>query len=125
MSSSAINIKLIPLPQIVCSGEFHLGYKKSEVQGISWYQLLHWDSTKEAQAKHRLSEYRFEKISPPPSPHRPINYLLDYSNREVVSPPLTSPLSPLLTLIAHPTTNNAHNHINWIPGMTLHDELAD
>ena len=39
------------------SGEFHLGYKKSEVQGISWYQLLHWDCTKEAQAKHRLSEY--------------------------------------------------------------------
>lgn len=46
------------------SGEFHLGYKKSDVQGISWYQLLHWDSTKEAQSKHRLSEYGKSKHNP-------------------------------------------------------------
>ncbi|XP_055713738.1 PAS domain-containing protein cky-1 isoform X2 [Phlebotomus papatasi] len=36
------------------NGEFHLGYNRSELQGISWYHLLHWDSTREAQAKHRL-----------------------------------------------------------------------
>ncbi|KAL1394484.1 hypothetical protein pipiens_011918, partial [Culex pipiens pipiens] len=36
------------------NGEFHLGYSRSELQGISWYQLLHWESTREAQSKHRL-----------------------------------------------------------------------
>lgn len=51
-----ILMSLVPL-LLLHSGEFHLGYKKSDVQGISWYQMLHWDSTKEAQAKHRLSEY--------------------------------------------------------------------
>uniref|UniRef100_A0A182N6I6 PAS domain-containing protein n=1 Tax=Anopheles dirus TaxID=7168 RepID=A0A182N6I6_9DIPT len=35
-------------------GEFHLGYSRSELQGVSWYQLLHWESTREAQSKHRL-----------------------------------------------------------------------
>lgn len=38
------------------SGEFHLGYTRNELQGVSWYQLLHWDCTREAQNKHRLSE---------------------------------------------------------------------
>ncbi|XP_055608980.1 uncharacterized protein LOC129756201 [Uranotaenia lowii] len=36
------------------NGEFHLGYSRSELQGISWYNLLHWESTREAQNKHRL-----------------------------------------------------------------------
>ncbi|XP_050085571.1 uncharacterized protein LOC126571253 [Anopheles aquasalis] len=36
------------------NGEFHLGYSRSELQGVSWYQLLHWESTREAQSKHRL-----------------------------------------------------------------------
>nr|XP_029731824.1 uncharacterized protein LOC109423405 [Aedes albopictus] len=36
------------------NGEFHLGYNRNELQGISWYQLLHWESTREAQSKHRL-----------------------------------------------------------------------
>ncbi|CAD7093092.1 unnamed protein product [Hermetia illucens] len=36
------------------NGEFHLGYTKNEIQGISWYHLLHWDSLREAQNKHRL-----------------------------------------------------------------------
>ena len=40
----------------IFSGEFHLGYNRTELQGISWYQLLHWDSTREAQTKHRLSK---------------------------------------------------------------------
>lgn len=39
------------------SGEFHLGYSRNELQGLSWYQLLHWDSTREAQTKHRLSKF--------------------------------------------------------------------
>lgn len=42
----------------VCfSGEFHLGYPRTELQGASWYHLLHWDCMREAQSKHRLSEY--------------------------------------------------------------------
>lgn len=40
------------------SGEFHLGYSRNELQGVSWYHLLHWDSTREAQSKHRLSKLR-------------------------------------------------------------------
>ncbi|CAH1392094.1 unnamed protein product [Nezara viridula] len=35
-------------------GEWHLGFPRSELQGASWYQLLHWDSMREAQSKHRL-----------------------------------------------------------------------
>lgn len=44
------------------SGEFHLGYSRNELQGLSWYQLLHWDSTREAQTKHRLSEFNLSFI---------------------------------------------------------------
>lgn len=40
----------------VRSGEFHLGFPKSDLQGVSWYQLLHWESMREAQNKHRLSK---------------------------------------------------------------------
>ncbi|XP_014287539.1 PAS domain-containing protein cky-1 [Halyomorpha halys] len=36
------------------NGEWHLGFPRSELQGASWYQLLHWDSMREAQSKHRL-----------------------------------------------------------------------
>ncbi|XP_073982530.1 neuronal PAS domain protein dysfusion isoform X2 [Rhodnius prolixus] len=36
------------------NGEWHLGFPRSELQGASWYQLLHWDSMREAQNKHRL-----------------------------------------------------------------------
>lgn len=38
-----------------CSGEFYLGFPRAELQGVSWYRLLHWESTREAQTKHRLS----------------------------------------------------------------------
>lgn len=38
------------------SGEWYLGWKKSELVDISWYQILHWDSLREAQTKHRLSK---------------------------------------------------------------------
>ncbi|KAI8437687.1 hypothetical protein MSG28_011927 [Choristoneura fumiferana] len=36
------------------NGEWYLGWKKSELADVSWYQLLHWDSLREAQSKHRL-----------------------------------------------------------------------
>ncbi|XP_014242818.1 neuronal PAS domain-containing protein 4 [Cimex lectularius] len=36
------------------NGEWHLGFPRSELQGASWYQLLHWESMREAQSKHRL-----------------------------------------------------------------------
>ncbi|XP_070500322.1 single-minded homolog 2 isoform X2 [Chironomus tepperi] len=36
------------------NGEFHLGYTKEELNGSSWYQLIHWEYIKEAQMKHRL-----------------------------------------------------------------------
>ncbi|KAG5682281.1 hypothetical protein PVAND_011644 [Polypedilum vanderplanki] len=36
------------------NGEFHLGYTKEELNGSSWYQLVHWEYIKEAQMKHRL-----------------------------------------------------------------------
>ncbi|XP_055311408.1 PAS domain-containing protein cky-1 isoform X2 [Sitodiplosis mosellana] len=36
------------------NGEFHMGYTRNELQGVSWYHLLHWDSMREAQNKHRL-----------------------------------------------------------------------
>ncbi|GIY31997.1 neuronal PAS domain-containing protein 4A [Caerostris darwini] len=35
-------------------GEFHLGYTKSSLQGVSWYELVHWEHLREAQSKHRL-----------------------------------------------------------------------
>lgn len=41
------------------SGEFHTGYTRNELQGVSWYHLLHWESMREAQNKHRLSECHF------------------------------------------------------------------
>lgn len=36
-----------------------MGYTRNELQGISWYHLLHWESMREAQSKHRLSECHF------------------------------------------------------------------
>ncbi|KAK6636731.1 hypothetical protein RUM43_010394 [Polyplax serrata] len=39
-------------------GEFHLGFPRPELQGASWYQLLHWECMREAQSKHRLSKYQ-------------------------------------------------------------------
>ncbi|KAK9723151.1 hypothetical protein QE152_g19379 [Popillia japonica] len=36
------------------NGEFYLGFPRGDLQGVSWYRLLHWDSTREAQTKHRL-----------------------------------------------------------------------
>ncbi|CAG7724242.1 unnamed protein product, partial [Allacma fusca] len=35
-------------------GEHYLGYSRAELQGISWYQLIHWNYMREAQTKHRL-----------------------------------------------------------------------
>ncbi|XP_067634953.1 uncharacterized protein dysf isoform X2 [Eurosta solidaginis] len=36
------------------NGEFHLGYSKSDIHGLSWYNLLHSENSREAQSKHRL-----------------------------------------------------------------------
>lgn len=44
------------------SGEWYLGWEKTEIQGVSWYQLLHWECMKEAQSKHRLSEFLFDNF---------------------------------------------------------------
>jgi len=41
------------------SGEYYLGYTRSELGGISWYQLIHWNYMREAQSKHRLSNWFF------------------------------------------------------------------
>ena len=37
-----------------CSGERHLGYRRHSLVGVSFYHLLHPDSMRELQAKHRL-----------------------------------------------------------------------
>ncbi|KAF4530693.1 hypothetical protein B566_EDAN004932 [Ephemera danica] len=42
------------------NGEFHLGFARRELLGASWYQLLHWDSLRDAQAKHRLIKDNLE-----------------------------------------------------------------
>ncbi|KAI9580887.1 hypothetical protein GQX74_013435 [Glossina fuscipes] len=39
------------------NGEFHLGYTRNEIQGVSWYTLIHTDNLREAQSKHRLSDF--------------------------------------------------------------------
>ena len=36
------------------NGEFYLGYNKSTINGLSWYDLVHWENLREAQSKHRL-----------------------------------------------------------------------
>ncbi|CAG9567926.1 unnamed protein product [Danaus chrysippus] len=36
------------------NGEWYLGWKKTDLIDVSWYQILHWDSLREAQTKHRL-----------------------------------------------------------------------
>lgn len=50
---------LLLLFSLLNSGEFHTGYTRNELQGVSWYHLLHWESMREAQNKHRLSECHF------------------------------------------------------------------
>ncbi|CAH2054653.1 unnamed protein product, partial [Iphiclides podalirius] len=39
---------------IDANGEWYLGWKKTELADVSWYQILHYDSLREAQTKHRL-----------------------------------------------------------------------
>lgn len=31
-----------------------MGYNKSTINGLSWYDLVHWENLREAQSKHRL-----------------------------------------------------------------------
>ncbi|XP_042894729.1 PAS domain-containing protein cky-1 isoform X2 [Parasteatoda tepidariorum] len=47
----SMDMKFLHIDRI---GEFHLGYTKASLQGISWYELVHWDHLREAQSKHRL-----------------------------------------------------------------------
>ncbi|XP_054715844.1 PAS domain-containing protein cky-1-like [Uloborus diversus] len=47
----AMDMKFLHVDRI---GEFHLGYSKSSLQGVSWYELVHWEHLREAQSKHRL-----------------------------------------------------------------------
>ena len=44
--------------RLFCSGEYYLGYTKFELQGVSWYNLIHPDCMKEVQSKHRQSKYK-------------------------------------------------------------------
>ena len=37
-----------------CSGERHLGYTRQDLLGVSFYHMLHPDSMRELQSKHRL-----------------------------------------------------------------------
>ncbi|XP_063622981.1 PAS domain-containing protein cky-1-like isoform X1 [Cydia splendana] len=39
---------------IDANSEWHLGWDRSSLHGVSWYHLLHPDCCKEAQSKHRL-----------------------------------------------------------------------
>ncbi|XP_044741740.1 neuronal PAS domain-containing protein 4 [Chrysoperla carnea] len=50
-SIHSMDMKFMYLDRI---GEYHLGFLWVELQGVSWYKLLHWECMQEAQAKHRL-----------------------------------------------------------------------
>ncbi|KAL4717268.1 hypothetical protein ACJJTC_017155 [Scirpophaga incertulas] len=47
----AVDMKIL---HVDANGEWYLGWNKSELTDVSWYQLVHWDSLREAQNKHRL-----------------------------------------------------------------------
>ena len=40
----------------IFSGEHYLGYKNFDLKGVSYYDLLHPECTKDVQTKHRLSK---------------------------------------------------------------------
>ncbi|KAL4717142.1 hypothetical protein ACJJTC_017029 [Scirpophaga incertulas] len=47
----AVDMKIL---HVDANSEWHLGWERSSLHGVSWYHLLHPDSCKEAQNKHRL-----------------------------------------------------------------------
>ncbi|XP_047537423.1 nuclear receptor coactivator 2-like [Vanessa atalanta] len=47
----AMDMKIL---HIDSNSEWHLGWERSSLHGVSWYHLLHPDCIKEAQNKHRL-----------------------------------------------------------------------
>ncbi|XP_028177546.1 neuronal PAS domain-containing protein 4B-like [Ostrinia furnacalis] len=47
----AVDMKIL---HIDANSEWHLGWERSSLHGVSWYHLLHPDCCKEAQSKHRL-----------------------------------------------------------------------
>ncbi|CAD5112885.1 unnamed protein product [Dimorphilus gyrociliatus] len=38
--------------EMAYNGEFHLGYTENEIQGLSWYKLIHPEDVQEAKEKH-------------------------------------------------------------------------
>ncbi|XP_022695183.1 neuronal PAS domain-containing protein 4-like, partial [Varroa jacobsoni] len=50
-SIHSMDMKILHLDR---NGEFHLGYQKSSLQGVSWYELVHWDHLSDVQSKHKL-----------------------------------------------------------------------
>lgn len=62
------------LLHLCCSGEFYLGFPRSDLQGVSWYRLLHWECTREAQTKHRLSKYYKNHVNAFFICHSPFRY---------------------------------------------------
>ncbi|CAH0731961.1 unnamed protein product, partial [Brenthis ino] len=47
----AMDMKIL---HIDANGEWYLGWKKTDLADVSWYQILHWESLREAQTKHKL-----------------------------------------------------------------------
>ncbi|XP_028040100.1 uncharacterized protein LOC114250432 isoform X1 [Bombyx mandarina] len=47
----AMDMKIL---HVDTNSEWHLGWERSSLHGVSWYHLLHPDCCKEAQSKHRL-----------------------------------------------------------------------
>lgn len=56
-------VKLLVMRVIlIFSGEFYLGYSKYNLEGTSWYNLVHPDYIKEVQIKHRLGKKKSCKL---------------------------------------------------------------
>ena len=62
------------------SGEYYLGYTKYDLQGVSWYNLLHPDCMKEVQSKHRQSKYDTYTEKMTICNHTLVFLLIDLSN---------------------------------------------
>ncbi|XP_043229741.1 neuronal PAS domain-containing protein 4-like [Amphibalanus amphitrite] len=50
-SVHSMDMKFMQLDE---NGEFYLGHRSAEIQGLSWYQLVHWDNMRDVQSKHKL-----------------------------------------------------------------------
>lgn len=52
-SIHSMDMKFLHLDAI---GDYHLGYQRNSLHGLSWYEFVHWEHLTEAQSKHKLSE---------------------------------------------------------------------